>query len=258
MTADLTPWVDVLAADPTRLDHCLVGHDAHVTRLVPCDRGRMHVFAWEFYADAGNYCTGDDEVSKAIDVNGGWERNETAVIGDLFARTTPGVVLDLGAHVGWYSVFAAQHGHQVLAFDGSAEHLRALTANVKLSHCADRLTPVLGWLDDTTKALDVLPDVDVSFVKVDVEGKDSEAVRVIAPLLEARAIGAVLVEVSPVFGSDWRVAFDGLTGWGYHPWLVPDGNVDSPAAETRARPVAAGAMDEWPQRSVLFTREWEW
>lgn len=258
MVSDLQPWVEVLTAQPTRLDGCLAGHDSHATRLVATDQGRMHVFAWEFYADFPNYCTGDDEVSKAIDVNGGWERNEMAVVGDVFANREPGVVLDLGSHVGWYSLFTARYGHQVLALDADAEHLRVLVANAQLAFVADRVTPALGWLDETTKALEPLDGVDVALVKVDVEGKEAEAVRVLVPLLEARAIGAVLIELTPVFGPGWRAAFDDLTDAGYHAWLVPDTNIDNPHLELRNLPVSADAMEQWPQRSVLFTREASW
>jgi hypothetical protein len=77
----------------------------------------------------GEYDHGQDAVTEALDKQGVWEAQETTVAVDILA-TTPGVVLDFGAHIGWYTVLAGIFGgHPVVAFEPDAATITALAAN---------------------------------------------------------------------------------------------------------------------------------
>lgn len=164
-----------------------------------------------------------DEVTAALVAQGVWEAQESAVAVDILA-TTPGVVLDFGAHIGWYTVLAGLFGgHRVRAFEPDAASAVALAAN------ADRygLDMALHLAPIGPESPQVTVDGDVALMKCDIEGMDCHAVDCCVGLFEQHRIRYALIEVSPIFTSDGRgpcdyVAMVGrLLDWGYHAYRVP-------------------------------------
>jgi hypothetical protein len=75
------------------------------------------VFDTAQYMDKpGWYCPGQDTVSQNIGIHGQWEPTDSAVIGKILADGDKRhLVIDFGAHVGWYTVMAAKAGYRVIA-----------------------------------------------------------------------------------------------------------------------------------------------
>ena len=69
---------------------------------------------------------GDWAVSDAIRQLGVWEPVETALLSSAFAGGGADGFIDVGCHVGWYSVIARQWGLPVLAIDISPACLAML------------------------------------------------------------------------------------------------------------------------------------
>jgi FkbM family methyltransferase len=84
----------------------------------------------------------DDFIGRVLAISGVWEPNVTAAFREALA---PGdVCLDLGAHIGYYTVLAARlvgpEGH-VYAFEPAPQIYRALCTNVELNRLRN-VTPV--------------------------------------------------------------------------------------------------------------------
>jgi hypothetical protein len=164
----------------------------------------------------------DDHVSQALRFQGVWEAHETLAAIAVLERFG-GVMLDFGAHIGWYSVLAKFFGDgQVIAWEDDAETQLALTDNA-IRHDID-----LELRGPVTRGMaPVEVDGPVSLVKVDIEGMDCWAIDACAGLFEHGRVAAALVEVSPIFEADGRgvcayVELVGrLMGWGYRPFRVP-------------------------------------
>jgi FkbM family methyltransferase len=76
----------------------------------------------------------DDLIGRVLAVSGEWEPNVTAA---LRHALEPGdVFLDIGAHIGYYTLFAARMvgpGGRVYAFEPAPANYRALQANIELN-----------------------------------------------------------------------------------------------------------------------------
>lgn len=201
-------------------------HDSHDTKKLSVNLGpfsgvEMHVYDWRQYANTLGYCSGDDEVSKSLDVNMSWEPYGLTIAAELVRRNAPdGMVVDLGAHVGCYSLVAAYEGRQVLAVDADPEHVKTLVTNCHEPF--DHLVyPVRGWIGDETPEISVHSQR-IRLLKIDIEGNEGEALRVFDPHLRGGLVDTVLMEVSPVFNDTYPGLAQRLVDYGYDAYLVPD------------------------------------
>jgi hypothetical protein len=170
----------------------------------------------------GEYDHGQDAVTEALIKQGVWEAQESTVAVDILAGT-PGVVLDFGAHIGWYTVLAGMFGgHPVLAFEPDVVSVSALVANAARYGVNVICQPGVGR---ASPPVDV--GGDVALMKCDIEGMDGYAVDCCADLFHQHRIRYALIEVSPIFTEDGRSSCDyvamvgRLLDWGYHVYRVP-------------------------------------
>lgn len=180
-----------------REDSCEFGHSHHDTMTVSVNfpsQMTVQVFNWMRYeTSVPGYCSGKDEISKGIQSDGAWERQESRLVWD-FLKTgdnTSSVVLDFGAHIGWYSMLATSLSYETLAIDAGPEHLELLGWNVR----GDVVT-CRGWIDENKPVIPA-KGVRVRLLKVDVEGMENEALRICGDLFAATLVDSVLMEVNP-------------------------------------------------------------
>jgi hypothetical protein len=179
--------------------------------------------AWEmlvwdtgcYMGQAGIYCTGQDETSLSIASQGIWEGYETLAALEIL-HSGSGMVVDIGAQVGWYTMLAAVSGHPVVAVEADPENVRLLRLNA-----GDLDVEVIhGWLGPASPPVET---GHVRLLKADIEGLEREAVRVFSPMLAARRVDWLLLELTPSFpGSDVAGVVRSLHEFGYGTWLVPE------------------------------------
>lgn len=208
---------------------CQFGHARHKTKRV----GGLVIFDWEEYQGLAGYCSGQDQVSMTIDLTGSWEVEETAKA--MSVVEAGDMVFDFGAHIGWYAHHAALLGAHVYAYEADWENVRLLRQN------CPRLLVKVGWIEDMPPVTTLFP---VRLVKIDVEGAEIEAVRIIRPLLDAGLVDSLLVECSPEFDSYYPELIDMLIGYGYTATVV---------GKAGERPVAGATLGP-VQQNVWFTR----
>lgn len=162
-----------------------------------------------------------DAITVALQTQGVWEAHETLAAIDVLTHH-PGVMLDFGAHVGWYTILAGLFGDgEVITWEEDPETLVLLNANVA-RHDIDAVFK--GPVTEGMPAVNV--DGPVSLVKVDLEGVDCWAIDACAHLFAQQQVAAALVEVSPVFeGTGGMCRYvdlvDRLISWGYWPHRIP-------------------------------------
>lgn len=161
---------------------------------------RMNVYNAPLYRHHREYCTGKDELSYSLQVNGVWEGFETVVVLDILNRGEPGYgdgVLDFGGHLGWYSILAGLYGYPVLAYEADPENVRAFTRNMELNGLSNRVSVERAWIDEGFRIPDGVGMI--QFMKCDIEGKEPAAVAACMHLFRERKIRHALIEMSPVF-----------------------------------------------------------
>lgn len=74
-----------------------------------------------------------------------WEREMSGWLEDyLAAQTAPGLFIDVGANIGWFSLLASRHAavERVLAFEPDPTNAFLLDTNVAQNRCGERITTI--------------------------------------------------------------------------------------------------------------------
>jgi hypothetical protein len=202
----------------------------------------MTVFNADEYRNTEGYCPGDDDVSRTISTYGIWEPIETGMFITTLRRT-PGIVIDFGSQIGWYSMLATRLGKTVLGIEGVAEHM-ALT---KQNSQPNLLWQAHHWVGEDTPTLPVANCPPIAMVKIDLEGSERHAVRCIQELISAGLVSNILMEVSPVFNDSYPALVAHLLMSGFSAVVCnPAHDVTLDNYET--------VIAQAPQVDMLFTR----
>lgn len=211
---EVTPHANDMTAWPTIA--CQRGCHQHVSRHVDVDLAGEHgyrdlpqiperlatqfsLWVWDpevHPVGPGDYCPARDAVSETIVSHRIWEPRETALTldvlhdGDLF--------LDLGCQIGWYSVLAATIGAQVVAVDAELANLQLAARSLAEVHDAARHKTQMVRIAAQSEPFPVRR---YRLVKIDIEGAEADAVRMLGPAIDAGTVDHLMLEVSPVFTS---------------------------------------------------------
>ncbi len=203
---------------------CEAGHEGHDTITLKTDIGLMEVYNWEMYNDlAGKYCPGQDDVSRTIINTGNWARDETKIIKRVLEKATKKktrLVVDFGAHIGWYTIMAAQMGYDVIAFEGQPDHILLLENNIKIAGVENKVFVETTWVDEKIPPARLNTDggdyyKEVYFVKIDLEGNEQYAIQCLENLLKEKKIHYIFMEVSPVFNDTYPALVKKIMKYGY-------------------------------------------
>lgn len=237
-------WLDRAAAqfasNHERLNTCEI-HDSHETvrvrvildgpSAIPDYPPILSTFAIEFdilvfdygrYEDVVGYCTGKDAVSRSVLDQNTWEGFETLLALDILSKGDPSgeVVVDLGAHVGWYTLLAKTGGYGVLSVDGDQENLELLQKSVTLNGLSEA-TVAHGWIGPETPIIKA-DGPGIRLLKADVEGAEDEVLRVCDHLFAAGKVKYAFFEISPEFSDHYPATVQKVLDFGYAAYMIPD------------------------------------
>ena len=178
------------------MNNCQAGHKKHDRVLVDTVLGEMTVYDYEKYKDQFNiYCTGQDAVSNTLIRDVYWEKNYFGLVnGILKDGDKANLVIDIGAHIGWYSRMAIQYGYKVIAFEGNKENMEVLKLNapgVDARHI---------WFEEDMESV-FESDKVIEFMKLDIEGSEKYAIEYMRKVLMQTK--NIFMEVSPVFNGSY-------------------------------------------------------
>jgi hypothetical protein len=230
---DMSAWAEIA---------CQRGHQGHRSILTRVDLTRPHayadltpippevarrfemrVFDWQTYAGDGPYCPGNDAVSQTIVETGIWEPRETAMALTVMDEHEGEALIDFGAQLGWFCLLAASCGLRSFAFDADPEPLRLLRSSAELNGWTDLVGAQEVVVGPQVEAVD-LPDR-ARLAKLDLEGAEDEAVRLLWPMLDRGAIDHLVMEVSPCFAPWYPELCDEIMADGYELYRMPDKQV---------------------------------
>lgn len=188
---------------------CEAGHRTHESHEVDTLQGPMLCWKTALYMDTRGYCTGQDDVSRTLELYGVWEKDETA---EIASRLNPGdTFLDFGAHIGWFTLLAAKRGCNVHAFEGDLENLELLRQNARLHGVQDLVTAYPVWVDADAHV--DIPEGPIRLVKIDLEGNDDQAIRCLSTALDR--VEEIVCEVSPCFNDRYPAMVATLQAAGF-------------------------------------------
>ena len=189
-------------------NNCQAGHKKHDTLEVDTALGKMTVFDWEKYKDQFNtYCPGQDALSQILSVSRHWEHRLYIGVKKILQNgDKDNLVIDVGAHIGWYSKMAMNYGYKVVAFEGNPENIEVLALNAP----GTEIHPV--WFDENLKKVFRTNKV-IEFMKIDIEGAEEHAIHYFRKvLLQTKNI---LMEVSPTFNDSYPALLKKMVSLGF-------------------------------------------
>lgn len=204
---------------------CAAGHKVHDKMIINTSACGidllLSIYDTDKYMGFAGYCTGQDDISRTIEMTGIWEPIETKIVVSLLQRPMDkGYVLDFGAHIGWFSMIAAKMGYTVTAFEGDNENADQVEYNAALNGVSGKITVERQWIDENQKPLTI--DTEIELLKIDLEGNDQYAVNMCAPLFNKRLIKNALIEVSPVFNGSYPAMVQKIVDHGYDVFCADD------------------------------------
>lgn len=270
---------------------CTRGHGQHQTRQVHIDIGgptayrdlapiprrfkrAFDMLIWDpdrYPVDGGPYCPAHDAVSETIAMHRIWEPQETTLTLQVCSGAEPGLLVDFGSQIGWFSLLALSAGARVLALDADEENLRILHDSIIAN----------GWYTNPTgfwspgdrwelRNLRVSPDTPpfearpIRLAKIDIEGAEDQAVRVLWPSIEAGLVDFLLIEISPVFADYYPDLVASLLDAGYDGYMLPPKMQPPARLDVFPDDLEPGRIDpataretvaSWTQANVWFARE---
>jgi len=200
----------IVIMSQSKFNICGAGHATHDTELIGTTIGNMWIFKYLQYAgQAGVYCTGQDVLSQAIALQGSWEDRDTAVMKPILENgDRNSLFIDVGSHIGWYTVMAAKLGYNVVAIDGDAENLRVLEMNLIENNIVDLVEIRHEWMDETTE---LQFDQDIELLKIDIEGNERHVISALEGMIENNQIKHIYLEVSPEFNDTYPALMNRLS-----------------------------------------------
>lgn len=175
---------------------CEAGHKKHDRLVVDTELGKMTIFDTEKYMGFKGYCTGQDDISKTIEMYGRWEVEETAVARKVLEAGNPkNLFIDVGSHIGWFSRLAQSYGYQVHAYEADLENIELFTTNTEGIAVVNHI-----WFDENAKIAPPF-ERDIELLKIDIEGAERHAIRVLKDSLPR--VKNILIEVSPCFNDGY-------------------------------------------------------
>ena len=209
-------------------------------------------------------------VSNSLWYHGRWGNHETSLAAAVFARRCGGgggvVILDVGAHVGFYALLARAHGCSAIAVEPDAHCLAAASLAVAANGwgtagesenvpsvrlvrgiLAGGVFPAEAFQGDNPATFlappphvhlpDLLDDVaQVAYVKLDTEGGEVAALEALAPLFAAQRVDYVYVEITTA---------GGMSGLSDEAQQIIDANRPSALARTLHGTLVANGYSLW-------------
>ena len=133
----------------------------------------------------------NDLVSHCIYADHTWEPYQTEIQIELFKQFPSATFIDIGAHVGYYSLIAKHFGLNVVCYEANPDIHAVLSRNVGSDNAVreyvNASTPILCGVGESV------------LIKLDVEGSEPEIVDALVTSGLAHKIQAIIVEVSPKF-----------------------------------------------------------
>jgi hypothetical protein len=179
----------------------------------------LMVFRYDLYRGLAN-CLGNDVVSEGITTQGIWEGYETVLVLDILDRPSPGAyVMDIGSQLGWYSALA-RYRWPIIAIDNEGEALTLTWDNAHSLLGTPPFTVCQGWIDEDAPIIPAKAEP-IHFAKIDIEGNEVHAVRMLSDLFLAGKVDYALIEISPVFNDTYPDLVEWLADCEYGVFQIP-------------------------------------
>jgi len=164
---------------------------------------KMNIFDYDYYAKNNINDEGLDIISKCLESgNNCWEPYQTEITKGIL-KDGNNIFVDIGSHLGYYSLLSAALGNHVYSIDSSEVY----NSLFRRSIYANRMENIKIHKKRVNErfSLDeiISSDTDIKLIKCDIEGYEIEFVDSIFDRLKNHNIENLILEISPTIRSNY-------------------------------------------------------
>lgn len=157
-----------------------------------------------------------DVISKCLESkNNCWEPYQSEITKEIL-KNGNNIFIDVGTHLGYYSLIASSLGNNVIGFDCNDIYMNLFRNTIELNNFKN--IKIIKNKVDSNFSLDRYIDVNtkIKLIKCDVEGYEIEFVKSIQTRLENKMIENLILEISPKKRNNYNKIIKSIFNFGYH------------------------------------------
>jgi len=143
-----------------------------------------------------------DIISKCLENDECWEPYQTEITKEIL-KNGNNIFIDIGSHLGYYSLLASVYNNQVISIDCNLKYINLFKKSI-LDNKIQNIN-ILEKHVDNKFSLDTIINIDtyIKLIKCDIEGYEIEFVDSILERLKQKKIENLILEISPSFRDNY-------------------------------------------------------
>ena len=154
----------------------------------------MKIFDYDYFK---GFEKGRDIICKCLEYERVWEPFQTELTTEIL-KSTDGVFVDIGCHIGYYSILSSLLGKKTYSYDLDYDYLTLFRSSVELNNLKD----INIFNKKVEKKYDINSDLNgerISLLKIDTEGQELEIINIFLKY----DIPYIIAKISPKFNDTY-------------------------------------------------------
>lgn len=158
---------------------------------------KMNIFDYDYYKKNNIHNEGLDIISKCIESDDNcWEPYQTEITKELL-KGGSNVFIDVGSHLGYYSLLASSLNNSVCSIDGNKIYSDLFKNTIQLNNIIN-INQCDEFINKHTDIKNLLHMYNyIKLIKCDIEGYEIEFIDLILSRLQDKSIENLILEISP-------------------------------------------------------------
>lgn len=163
----------------------------------------INIFDYDYYKNNNIFNNeGLDIISKCIDRDNCWEPFQTEITKELL-KNGNNIFIDIGCHLGYYSLLASSYNNKVISIDINDIYLDLFSKSIQLNKI-ENIELHKKYVDNNF-SIDSIVDINsyIKLIKCDIEGFEIEFIDSIFDRIKEHKIENLIIEISPQFRDNY-------------------------------------------------------
>jgi len=166
---------------------------------------KMRIYDYNYYSQKKINNDGLDIISHCIkSTNNCWEPYQTEITKEIL-KGGNNIFLDVGSHIGYYSLLAASLNNHVYSIDINENSSNIFLHNVEINNFQDKINFFKQYVNENFNLNNIISkDKHIRLIKCDIEGYEIEFVEKIFDRLQNKTIDYLILEISPTLRDNYH------------------------------------------------------